>query len=109
MNPGLFRHRISLLQLVVTEDEIGQQIEDWQPVRECWAAIKTVSGREYLAAASIQAERTYRFIIRFTPGIHENMRVVFQDRLFDIKSVLNDNEDRKTLTIIATERVESGV
>jgi SPP1 family predicted phage head-tail adaptor len=108
MNPGLFRHRITLLKMVVTEDEIGQQIEEWQPFRTCWAAIKTVSGREYFAAASVQAERTYRFIIRYTPGINETMRIDYQGRKFDIQSVLNDDERRKTLTIIATERVTSG-
>lgn len=105
MNPGLFRHRIKLLKMVVTEDEIRQQIEDWQEVRTCWAAIKTVSGREYFAAASVQAERTYRFIIRYTPGIDETMRIDYQGRQFDIQSVLNDDERKKTLTIIATERV----
>jgi SPP1 family predicted phage head-tail adaptor len=105
MNPGLFRHRITLLKMVVTEDEIGQQIEEWQPIRTCWAAIKTVSGREYFTAASVQAERTYRFIIRYTPGINETMKIDYQGRLFDIQSVLNDDEGKKTLTIIATERV----
>jgi len=105
MNPGQFRHKITLMKLVTTQDEIGNTIEEWQPVRTCWAAIKTVNGREYFAAASVQAERTYRFIIRYTPGINETMKIDYQGRLFDIQSVLNDDEGRKTLTIIATERV----
>jgi SPP1 family predicted phage head-tail adaptor len=105
MNPGQFRHKITLMKPVTTQDEIGNTIEEWQPVRACWAAIKTVSGREYFAAASVQAERTYRFIIRYTPGINETMKIDYQGRLFDIQSVLNDDEGRKTLTIIATERV----
>jgi len=62
-------------------------------------------GHEYFAAASVQAERTYRFIIRYTPGINETMKIDFQGRQFDIQSVLNDDEGKKTLTIIATERV----
>lgn len=105
MNPGQFRHKITLMKLVTTQDEIGNTIEEWKPVRACWAAIKTVSGREYFAAASVQAERTYRFIIRYTPGINETMKIDFQGRRFDIQSVLNDDEGKKTLTIIATERV----
>ncbi|UYL94230.1 head closure protein [Geobacillus phage vB_GthS_PT9.1] len=105
MNPGQFRHKITLMKLATTQDEIGNTIEEWQPVRACWAAIKTVNGREYFAAASVQAERTYRFIIRYTPGINETMKIDFQGRLFDIQSVLNDDEGKKTLTIIATERV----
>lgn len=105
MNPGLLKHRITLLKLVASEDDIGNTVEEWQEVRTCWAMIKTVSGREYIAAASVQAERTYRFIIRYTKGIDEAMKIQYDGRLFDIKSVLNDDEERKTLTIIATERV----
>lgn len=104
-NTGQFRHRIAFLEPVTVTDEIGQEETEWKEFKKAWAMIKTVSGREYLAAASVQAERTYRFIIRYTKGINEKMKIEYDGRLFDIKSVLNDDEERKTLTIIATERV----
>ena len=107
MNPGLFRHKITLMKLVTTQDEIGNMIEEWQPIRTCWTAIKTVKGQEYFSAASVRAEKTYRFIIRYTPNINETMKIDYNNRLFDIQSVLNDDEEKRTLTIIATERVKA--
>lgn len=105
MNPGQFRYKVTLMKLVTTQDEIGNIIEEWQPIRTCWAAIKTVKGQEYFSAAAVQAERTYRFIVRYTPNINETMKINYNGRLFDIQSVLNDDEEKRTLTIIATERV----
>ncbi|MGG3737536.1 phage head closure protein [Aeribacillus pallidus] len=105
-NTGQFRHRIMLLKRVVTEDEIGQPVEDWQPARTCWAMIKTVKGSEYVAAGAERATITYRFIIRYTKGITSDMRISYQERIFDIiEPPINDDELNKTLTILAKERV----
>ncbi|WP_378210006.1 phage head closure protein [Anoxybacteroides rupiense] len=103
-NTGQFRHRITFLKPVTLTDEIGQEITEWLILKRVWAMIKTVKGQEFFSVASVQAERTYRFIIRHTKGIDETMKIEYDGRLFDIQSVLNDDEERKTLTIIATER-----
>jgi SPP1 family predicted phage head-tail adaptor len=105
MNPGLFKHKISFLQSTTVEDELEQQIESWQTVKTVWSAIKTMQGREYYEAAATQNENTVRFIIRYTSGIDPSMRIDFKGRTFEIKSVINDDEANKTLTIIAKERV----
>jgi len=104
MNPGLMRHRITFQQYVSTEDELGQQIGQWTDFWTCWAMIKTIQGREYFAAGAERNEGTIRFIIRYTPGIDPAMRIVYKGRIFDIESVINDDERNETLTIIATEK-----
>lgn len=101
-----FNHRITFLQDDGHEDELGQWIEVWQEVKRAWAAIKTMQGREYFAAAAAQAENTCRFVIRYAPDITTDMRINYKGRIFDISQPpINDDEANKTLTIIAKERV----
>lgn len=100
-----FKHRIMIMRSVIYEDELGQGIEQWQEVKSAWAAIKTMQGREYFAAASTQNENTTRFVIRYTTGIKPNMRIIYKESIYDIQSVINDDEANKTLTIIAEEKV----
>lgn len=107
-NSGSFRHRITFLKETITVDELMQEITDTQEFAKVWAMIKTVSGREYFSAASTQNENTYRFIIRYKSGLTPDMQIKFKERLFNIESILNDDEKDKTLTIIAKERVSNG-
>jgi SPP1 family predicted phage head-tail adaptor len=100
MNPGQFRHRINIQQPVIVKDELGQEETIWEDAKLLWAMIKTVQGREYFAAASTQNEKTTRFVVRYTTGIDESMRIVHKDKVYEIESVINDDEMNKTLTII---------
>lgn len=97
-------HRITLKTFASIEDELGQIEQIWMDFKTLWCAVKTVQGREYFSAAAFQGENTYRFIIRYTAGIKSSMRVIFEGRLFQIESVLNDDEANRTITIIAKEK-----
>lgn len=102
---GLFRHRISIVEMVDVEDELGNQLEDEQEFKKAWAMIKTLKGSEYLKAAAVRAEKVYRFIIHYTPGITNKMIIKYKGRTFDIiEPPTNDDEMDRTLTIIAKER-----
>ncbi|WP_026078454.1 phage head closure protein [Saccharococcus caldoxylosilyticus] len=109
MNPGLFRHRITFQQYDENAtNENGFPLEEdqrWQDVKTVWAMIKTLQGREYYEAATTQNENTVRFVIRYTSGINPDMRIKYKDRKFEILSVINDDEQNITLTIIAKEVV----
>lgn len=105
MNPGLFRHRITFQSFNETTNENGFPVQDWTDVKTVWAMIKTLQGREYYEAAATQNENTVRFVIRYTTGINPDMRIKYKDRTFEILSIINDDELKKTLTIIAKEVV----
>jgi SPP1 family predicted phage head-tail adaptor len=101
------KHRITFIKTETLADELGQVVEGRDiDYIDCWADIKTMLGKEYFAAAAVQAERTYRFIIRFRPGIETTMKIKYKNRIFDITHPpINDGECNETLTIIAKERV----
>ncbi|KMQ14175.1 phage head closure protein [Bacillus mycoides] len=107
LNTGDFRNRIIIEQPVVIKDELNQVIEtSWQELKKAWAMIKTVKGSEYIEASASQATRVYRFVIPYTSGITEEMRINMKGRIFDIiEPPMNDDEMNQTLTIIAKEHV----
>lgn len=101
---GEFRNRITFQEFVSGTDDSGFPVESWQDIKSAWAMIKTLQGREYFSAAAVQAENTTRFVIRYTQGIDNKMRIKYGDRLFEIVAPpINDDEKYNTLTIIAKE------
>lgn len=108
LNTGDFRNRIRIEQPEIIKDELNQAIEtgNWEEVKSAWAMIKTVKGSEYIEASASQATRVYRFVIPYTSGITEEMRINMKGRIFDIiEPPMNDDEMNQTLTIIAKEYV----
>jgi SPP1 family predicted phage head-tail adaptor len=104
LNSGQLRHKIRFQKLEGQEDELGQYRETWVDDASAWCMIKTMQGREYYAAAASQSENTYRFVMRYRPGIDSSMRIVYQGRIFNIDSAINDDEMNRTLTLIAKEK-----
>ncbi|PGT80242.1 head-tail adaptor protein [Bacillus cereus] len=102
MNTLKFNKRITIMKEEGYKDEIGQWISEWKPFAKLWSRIFTVSGREYFAAASVQNETTLRFVIR-PPNfeISPNEEIEFKGKRYAIESVLNDDFQNRTLTIIA--------
>ncbi|OFD89241.1 head-tail adaptor protein [Bacillus mycoides] len=107
LNTGDFRNRIIIEQPIVIKDELNQVIEtSWQELKKAWAMVKTVKGSEYIEASASQATRVYRFVIPYTSGITEEMRINMKGRIFDIiEPPMNDDEMNQTLNIIAKEHV----
>jgi SPP1 family predicted phage head-tail adaptor len=108
MNAGMFKHPILLLKPEIIKDDLGQEDIQWTEFKTLWAAIKTMQGREYFAAAATHSENTSRFIVRYTEDIDSSMKFLFKGKTHEIISVINDDEANKTLTIIAKEGGQSG-
>jgi len=110
-NSGSFRNKITIQSFnpdAVDSDGFPLPAEQqWKDLKTVWAAIKTLKGKEYYEAASVQAETTTRFIIRYTQGLDTSMRILYKNRIFDIQSLINDDEKNVTLTIITKEVIAS--
>ncbi|PEJ48233.1 head-tail adaptor protein [Bacillus sp. AFS002410] len=107
-NSGSFRHKITFQKEAESGivDELDQKEDIWENVKSVWSMIKTIKGSEYLSTGTTQATIISRFIIRYTDGITSDMRIMYNNRLFDIiEPPINDDEAYETLTILAKERV----
>lgn len=104
MNPGNFNRKIMFQSMQPVFDADGFQAgTEWTDVKSAWAWPKTLSGREYVTAASDQNTRSERWRIRYTTGINENMRILYGERYFNILAILPDDELRQTLTCVCEE------
>jgi SPP1 family predicted phage head-tail adaptor len=111
VNPGKLNKRITFQSFNPdATNENGFPIstdQQWSDLKTVWAMVKTLKGREYYQAAAIQAENTTRFVIRYTTGIDNTMRIKYGTRIFEIVAPpINDDERNMTLTIITKEVIE---
>jgi len=102
------RHRIILQKFTTVINENGFENEAWQDYKAVWASISNLSGREYYQAAAIQAEKTIKFLIRYTDGIDTDMRILFKDKQYNITSIDNMKYANKYIEIKALEVYISG-
>lgn len=106
---GRFRNLIVFKRFVTEKNENGFKTTVLSPqIAKAWAMIKTVSGREYFEAAAVQNQNMYRFVIRYMPGLNEDMILEYEGRVFEIETILPDDEEQGTLTIVAKENIEKG-
>ena len=78
-------------------------LETWSTYATVQASIEPISGREYFAAQSTQADVTHRIRIRYFSGIVPKMRVSYNSRIFDILSVINVGERNRELQLMCRE------
>lgn len=105
-NSGQFRHRIAIQHMTETENAMGDIVSGWVDFKTVWSMVKTVRGNEFIQAQAVQGERTVRFIVRYTDGITNDMRILYDNRIFEITAPpINDDELNRTLTIITREVV----
>ncbi len=102
---GILRHRVTLQECVSGQDEAGQPIDAWQDVATVWAAVEPLRGREYFAAAQVQAEVTTRIRIRYRKGIRPDMRVRYGERTYNINAVIDPEECHRELQLMCREAV----
>lgn len=101
---GELRHRITIEQVTETRDVIGGVTESWSTFATRWAAVEPLAGREYFSAQQEEADVDHRIRLRYLAGVVPKMRVKFGARLFDIQTVLNLDERKRELHLMARER-----
>lgn len=108
MNPGKLNKRITLQCPKSVRDDEGIVTEEWTDVATVWAAVEPLRGREYFAAAAVNQENTVRFRMRYRPGVTARMRLLYDRRVFDIKSVIDVNERHQEILLMCEEVMSVG-
>lgn len=103
MEIGDLRHRITIQKRTTTINENGFEVETWEDYKTVWAAISNLHGREYFAAAAVQAENTVKFTVRYLPNLDPTMRIRFRDKTYDITAIDNIKYQNRFMEIKASE------
>lgn len=100
---GDLKHRITFQILATAINENGFEVSEWKDYKTVWAKVLNLSGKEYFEAATINKEKTVKFIIRFVKGIDESMIINFENRRYNITDINNIRYENKYCEIKAIE------
>ena len=70
-------------------DSEGVLHEEWVAYGEAFAKVEPLVGREYLAAAEVQAEGLVKVTIRYRDDMQPSDRAVIRGEAWDIQSIQN--------------------
>jgi len=102
---GKLRHRITLQEIIKTDDGYGGIVETWKDIATVWAAIEPLKGTERYQAQQVQSELTHKVTIRYRAGIKPQMRILYGNRVFDIEAVIDVDERHRWLELLCSEVV----
>lgn len=102
------KHKVVIQKYVNIVNDNGFEEEIWEDYKTVWASVSNLYGREYFAAAAVQAEKTVKFTIRYTDEIDTSMRILFKGKQYNITSIDNIKYENKFIEIKAMEVDKSG-
>lgn len=110
MRAGDLRHRVTIQQQVGKgKDPVTKETrETWQDVATVWAAVEPLRGREYFQAMETESEAVTRVRIRYRPGVTNEMRVQYGDRILYIQGVIDVDERHRELQLMCVENDPAG-
>jgi SPP1 family predicted phage head-tail adaptor len=79
--------RITVQSLTQTRDAYGAPVDTWASFAVVWAKEKPIRGDEYFAAQQMTAKVDTVFTIRWLSGLLETMRISYDGKYWDIRSI----------------------
>ena len=106
MRAGLLRHRVKVIKVTYpTPDTYGERAPFESTDRTVWARIEPLKSQELFEAQQVQSEVTHRITLRWNDAdIKQVDQIDFVGRRFEVDSVRNIDERRRTYEIMAIER-----
>lgn len=101
------RHKMSLQDEIKTPDGAGGFTRSWKTVADIWAEITPLSGRETFFASRLQSAVSHKIAIRYRKGISAGQRLVYDNRLFNIRSISNEQANNEVIELLVEEGVGS--
>jgi len=107
---GVFRHRIDIEQLTITQDSSGDAVRSWSALHSSVpASIEPLSARDFIAASSVQSQIVARITIRYRSGLNASMRLNHNGTIYNISGILPDKDSGlEYLTMPVTAGVNEG-
>ena len=103
-----FTHRIVVQAANSTGDGMGGEISTWDTpttVATLRASVEPLRGSERFRAQQLESPVTHKITTRYKAGIKPEHRISFKGRIFNIRTVINVDEESRFLEIMAEEGV----
>jgi len=101
--------RIQIEAPVEVSDGAGGFTTSWNAIATLWAKIEPYKSlqrwSENFDLSKVQVVKSYEITIRYFNNVNETMRIVFDGRIMNIRVVIDVDEGKEKLIIIAEEGV----
>jgi SPP1 family predicted phage head-tail adaptor len=110
MRAGLLKDRVRVGRKIITRDDAGAEVISWEPIVERMARIRTLTGREYLAADALRAEVTAEITLRkpLDIGPEDRIEKVIDGTIYGVTAVLDGDNPVRELKIMCRVGVDDG-
>lgn len=108
---GKLRESITVQSKKKTKNSYGEEDITWIDDFECFAEIKGLRGKEYFNSMQIGSVITYKIIIRYmtlSDGTRikpNNARIIYDNDIYNILSIININKKNKELELMVVEEL----
>lgn len=109
MKLGELRHRIDIYGKTQVENELGELDYVYEKIKTIWAAIiPQTASLQKQQIETIVSNTTHKIIVRYGAGkdITQDMYIMFRNKRFDIKYILNPYFKNEFLEIFCVEVIE---
>lgn len=104
---GPMRHRLILQRRVSAPDNGGGISPGWADIAELWAEVTPVSGREAIQAMRLASLASYRVRLRFRADISAADRLIFNQKILNIRSLTDADARGRWLECVCEEGADS--
>ncbi len=111
MNINSLTHRIDIYSKSKIRNELGEIDFTWTKFKTIWAEVRPQTGNlQKQQANTILANVTHKIIVRYESAkeLTNDMYIIFRDKRFDIKYILNPYFKDETIEIFCEEVIENG-
>ena len=110
------RHRVEIQENDRTQNpSTGAMQDNWQTLTvgstlmdSVPAEVLTGPGREFRAADALQAVTDARINLRWFPGLRQDMRILWDGRIYDITGMATDRTGRQEWRLTCQEGANNG-
>ena len=102
-----FRKRVTIQNKSAVSDGQGGFAESWPNGSTVWASIEPLKAYERFQAMQMQVPVTHKITMRYTDEITSASRLLYGDRVFWVKEIIDPEERQRFLIINAIERSTS--
>jgi SPP1 family predicted phage head-tail adaptor len=103
MRVGELRKQATIEAEAQLADGAGGYALGWAAVATVWADIKPLNGNEVFVAQHLEGHVTHRVTMRYRSDVTSDMRLVYDNRVFNIRAVMNTDERNRFSEILVEE------
>ena len=100
---GRLRYKVDLQKATDTSDGGGGRSQAYNTIAQIFADIRPQSGAEQYRQGKVQDRTTHNIFIRHRADISTAYRIKFENRLFNIRQIINIDERDRFYKLVCNE------